>query len=144
VQATISMVALAVVLIACLKSGTLAFAILSHKRTVYIGLISYSLYLWHWGVLSISRWTIGIHWWSVPLQAALIYMLGAGSHRFVESPFRDGQWIVGRFANYVAGVVLVLASLVSILAVEAFYIWGSLAQSLRAKNGFLVWSDVRK
>ena len=119
VQATISMVALAVVLIACLKSGTLAFAILSHKRTVYIGLISYSLYLWHWGVLSISRWTIGIHWWSVPLQAALIYMLGAGSHRFVESPFREGQWIVGRFANYVAGVVLVLASLVSIFAIEA-------------------------
>ena len=26
------------------------------------------------GVLSISRWTIGIHWWSVPFQVAL--MLG--------------------------------------------------------------------
>ena len=61
---TISVVALSAVLIASLKKQTTAFKIFTHPKVVYIGLISYSLYLWHWGVLSISRWTIGIHWWS--------------------------------------------------------------------------------
>ena len=41
-------------------------------NVIYIGLISYSLYLWHWGVLSISRWTIGIYWWTLPFQIAII------------------------------------------------------------------------
>jgi peptidoglycan/LPS O-acetylase OafA/YrhL len=59
---TILIVLLTAVLIACLKKGTAGFRLFTSKRVVYIGLISYSLYLWHWSVLCISRWTIGIHW----------------------------------------------------------------------------------
>jgi hypothetical protein len=55
-------------------------------------LISYSLYLWHWGVLSISRWTIGIHWWSLPFQLGLIVLLAAISYRYVEKPLRNRSW----------------------------------------------------
>jgi len=65
VQATFSIVVLTAVLITCLRSGTATYKLFTHPRVVYIGLISYSLYLWHWGVLSLSRWTIGIHWWSI-------------------------------------------------------------------------------
>lgn len=61
VQSTISVVILSGILIACIKSGTTVFTVFTNKHVVYLGLISYSLYLWHWGVLSISRWTIGIH-----------------------------------------------------------------------------------
>ena len=75
VLSTVSIVILTTTLIASLKKQTLALKILSHHKITYIGLISYSLYLWHWGVLSISRWTIGIYWWSVPFQIVLIYNL---------------------------------------------------------------------
>ena len=51
---------------------------------VYIGLASYSLYLWHWSILSISRWTIGISLWSAPLQIALIGALGIASYELIE------------------------------------------------------------
>ena len=55
---TITVVFLSLVLIVCLKKRTTAYKIFTNPKVVYIGLISYSLYLWHWGVLSISRWTI--------------------------------------------------------------------------------------
>ena len=89
VQATISIVALSAILIACLKSGTGAFSAFTNERVVYIGLISYSLYLWHWGVLSISRWTIGVHWWTVPFQVILMLLMAISSYAMVERPFRS-------------------------------------------------------
>ena len=38
------------------------------KFIIFSGNISYSLYLWHWGILVLSRWTIGIHSWTIPFQ----------------------------------------------------------------------------
>jgi hypothetical protein len=92
VVATILMVLLVSILLCCLRQGAFVYQILSSKSVVYVGLISYSLYLWHWGVLSISRWTIGVHWWSVPFQLALIFMLAAGSYHWLEIPLRRADW----------------------------------------------------
>ena len=61
VPATLAIVILSAILIACLKAGTGAFVAFTNSSVVSIGVISYSLYLWHWRVLSISRWSIGIH-----------------------------------------------------------------------------------
>jgi peptidoglycan/LPS O-acetylase OafA/YrhL len=99
VQATIVVVVLTAVLITCLRSGTAAYNLFTHPRVVYIGLISYSLYLWHWGVLSLSRWTIGIHWWSVPFQIALMLLLSIASYRYVETPLRRSDWSVVRWKS---------------------------------------------
>lgn len=88
VPATIGIVVLSAVLIACLKKGTAAYQFFTLEKVVYIGLISYSLYLWHWTVLSISRWTIGIHWWSAPLQIALMLLLAGASYKWVEKTTR--------------------------------------------------------
>ncbi|QPN67001.1 acyltransferase [Synechococcus sp. CBW1006] len=101
VPATIAIVALSAVLIACLKKGTAAYDFFTLEKVVYVGLISYSLYLWHWSVLSISRWTIGIHWWSVPIQAGLMLLLAIGSYRWIETPARHSsrtkskRWSIG-------------------------------------------------
>ena len=100
---TIAIVAFTSILIACLKKQTAAFNIFINPKVVYIGLISYSLYLWHWGVLSISRWTIGIYWWSVPFQIALILVLSVVSHRWIEIPLRKGKWPGKRWKTLVVG-----------------------------------------
>lgn len=71
-----------------LQKGGFAFSFLNSTVCVKVGLMSYSLYLWHWGVLVLSRLTIGIHWWTVPFQLLTIALLSIFSYRFIEQPFR--------------------------------------------------------
>jgi len=111
VPATIGIVVLSAILIACLKQGTAAYEFFTFKKITYVGLISYSLYLWHWAVLSISRWTIGIHWWSVPLQIGLMLILAICSYKWIEMPIRAlPSQVNKRFATIALGGVLVALS----------------------------------
>ncbi|MEI9928768.1 MAG: acyltransferase family protein [Sphingomonas sp.] len=62
----------------------------------FIGRISYSLYLWHWGVVVLMRWTVGLD--TVPLQLlALLLMFGlaVASYTWVEVPLRYDSRIRG-------------------------------------------------
>jgi len=106
---TVMVVVLSLVLIASLKKGTASYVFFTHPKVVYIGLISYSLYLWHWGVLSISRWTIGVHWWSVPFQIALIIGIAICSHRWIETPLRKGNWFGKRWKTIIIGGGIVVS-----------------------------------
>lgn len=87
--ATIAIILFSGLLICSLKEGTNIYKFFTLEKVVYIGLISYSLYLWHWGVLSISRWTIGIHWWTAPIQILAMLLIANTSYKFIEKPFRD-------------------------------------------------------
>ena len=100
---TIAVVGLSLVLIASLKKGTTGYKFFTNSIVVYIGLISYSLYLWHWGILSISRWTIGIYWWTIPLQVFLIFTFAIASYRYIETPFRNGNRFVDRWKIFTIG-----------------------------------------
>ena len=100
---TVAVVTLTLVLIASLKKNTAAYKFLTSPIVIYIGLISYSLYLWHWGVLSISRWTIGIHWWSIPLQIAMIFSLAIISYRYIETPLRKSNWLSKKWKTLLVG-----------------------------------------
>ena len=107
---TVFVVLMVCILLVLLRPGQLAFNVLSHPRVVYIGLISYSLYLWHWGVLSVSRWTIGIHWWSLPVQVLLLLAISAFSYHFIETRFRKSRWFSKRWKNLLFGMSILLAA----------------------------------
>jgi peptidoglycan/LPS O-acetylase OafA/YrhL len=67
-----------------------AARLLSHRLPVFIGLISYSLYLWHWPVLSFY-WYIARHDPSPATAIGLIVLmlgLATASWRYIEQPFR--------------------------------------------------------
>lgn len=104
VPATVAAVVLTTLLIASLRQGTAAHRLFSLPALVGVGLISYSLYLWHWGVLSLSRWTIGLHWWSLPFQIGLMVLLSLASYRWVEKPLRQASWGPRRDQTIAIGV----------------------------------------
>lgn len=94
---------------------------LSLRGPVFVGLVSYSLYLWHWPVVSLSLIWRGA--FSGPAEVAgwiaLSFVLAVLSWRFVEQPFRRAPvggaraWprVFGGVA-LASGVTLALAAVV--------------------------------
>ena len=97
-------------LIASLKKNTLIYDVLTNKKIVYLGSISYSLYLWHWSILSISRWTIGISWWTVPIQISLIYFISVFSYEKIENPLREKIWSKKKWVTIFKGILTLIFS----------------------------------
>ena len=89
IYSTFSIVILSALLIAILEKENFSFKLLTSKPILKLGKLSYSLYLWHWGVIVISKWTIGIHWWSIPFQALIIYFVSSVSYKYIEYPFKN-------------------------------------------------------
>ncbi len=92
---------------------------LTWRPLVHIGLLSYSLYLWHWPLLALHRYLTG---GPAPMMAAigciaLALVLSELSLRFVERPFRERKWASNRrrlFTAYFASSALRLASCIAI------------------------------
>jgi peptidoglycan/LPS O-acetylase OafA/YrhL len=80
---------------------------LAWRPIVAIGLISYSLYLWHWPLLVFARYLVfrDLSGVETTILIALSFVFAALSWRYVEQPFRAAH---GRFARkqifYFAGV----------------------------------------
>ncbi len=88
-------VAGAALILANAGQDNLANRLLALKGPVFVGLISYSLYLWHWPVLILSRyWRDG---YASPFEAAgwlaLATILAILSWALVERPLRHAHWI---------------------------------------------------
>ena len=62
---------------------------LASRAAVWIGQRSYALYLWHWPVYVLARWTVGLTVWPFNAGALTVsFLLAAASYRAVEQPFR--------------------------------------------------------
>ena len=103
---TTSIVILTTVLIGGIKTQSNTFKLLSNKLLVSIGLLSYSLYLWHWGILSLSRWTIGISPQTIPIQISLIILFSFFSYKFIEEPLRKNKWSFKKSLNIGIGLMI--------------------------------------
>lgn len=110
VAATLLCIVITSLLILSLDPGSAAHRLLSLPRIVFIGLISYSLYLWHWPVLALSRWTVGIHPETIPFQLLLIFLLAWLSYRYVETPLRHASWPPSRSATILVSLLVSLGS----------------------------------
>jgi peptidoglycan/LPS O-acetylase OafA/YrhL len=93
-----------------LRPGAPLYRLLTLPHVRSVGLMSYSLYLWHWSILSISRWTIGVHWWSIPIQIGVILGLSASSYVFVEQQLRIAQWSSSKFVTISLGIIAIVCS----------------------------------
>jgi peptidoglycan/LPS O-acetylase OafA/YrhL len=94
--------------------------LLALPPVVFVGLISYSLYLWHWPLLVFARY-LTPHLLSETARVALLLLSGllaTATWRFIEVPFRKGLIFPGRIqvwvgAGAMAGVLLVAGLLIN-------------------------------
>ncbi len=73
-------------------------SVLSHRAVVFVGKISYSLYLWHWPVLAFAHYALGqeLSYSVLAICALLIVLLSLASYYLIEQPLRHLQWSFGR------------------------------------------------
>lgn len=98
-------------LIAAGPSALVNRTLLSSRPFIFIGLISYPLYLWHWPLLALAR----IEFAGTPPTAIRATLLGLSillaylTYRFVERPVRfsaDSRWTAPRLFGVMAIVAL--------------------------------------
>ena len=101
-------------------SNIVAGRLLSNPGFVAIGKLSYSLYLWHWPVFVLFRWTYGLD--TLPkcaAAAALSILLSVLSYRLVETPMRHFRFEAllsrSRFLLTALGLIVVCAGSSAVL-----------------------------
>jgi peptidoglycan/LPS O-acetylase OafA/YrhL len=95
--ATVLAVAGALLFIASFTNSQLkgVFRLLEHPWIVWVGKLSYSLYLWHWPVVVLFRWTVGLTDSVRCLGAvAVMTLFSIGSYYGLERPIRYSQYAI--------------------------------------------------
>lgn len=87
--------------------------LLTNRVLVWIGAISYSLYLWHWPVLAILRYYSETEILSVPLSAVFIvstFILSVTSYYAVEETFRRKKSRAFQLPSWIALTTCIFAT----------------------------------
>jgi peptidoglycan/LPS O-acetylase OafA/YrhL len=117
--------ALALICVSTRGTGTPLERLLGQGWLRYFGRISYSLYLWHWGVLVLMRWTLGLDTLGLKLAAFLAsWVLAHASWRWIERPARASGWVNRRTDGAVvllglSGMAIVAAAVVGSVVVRS-------------------------
>jgi peptidoglycan/LPS O-acetylase OafA/YrhL len=95
--------------------GWSARAALGSRPFVWLGALSYSLYLWHWPIYALTTQRLGhvpAWWWRVALLA-LAVVVAVASYRLLEQPVRQSRYLTRRpGASLLVGALCVATSLV--------------------------------
>jgi peptidoglycan/LPS O-acetylase OafA/YrhL len=109
--------------------------VLSYSPIRWVGERSYSLYLWHWPVFVLLRWTLGFESISVIMLAlAATFVLASLSFRYIETPFRRSLWLTQRAPIFRIALFLLLIAGGAIAAIELNKRRALLSQSVVERN----------
>lgn len=95
--------------------------ILSVKPIAFVGLISYSLYLWHWPVWVFAGFVLART--PTPMEAvglaALTFVLSVLSWKFIEQPFRQKNAVAQRPLFAMAGAAMAAVCLFAVVGMAS-------------------------
>ena len=95
-SAALPVLGAAMVIAAGIGGPTLFIAPLTNKVSVYIGDISYSLYLWHWPIIVILGSIMNVDAYYYVTVLAMTFGLSVASYHFVENPVRRSNFLEPR------------------------------------------------
>ncbi len=93
---------------AAARHQTLTGRLLSHRAIVFIGLISYSLYLWHWPIFVFAKyWSFSPLWRLQRIGlVTLAFVLAVITWKYVEQPFRQKKIKLTRIGVFTTAGIL--------------------------------------
>ena len=103
------------------SNNNIIFKLLSFKTLVFIGLISYSLYLWHYPIFSFYRIYNLSHVSSLQIKASvilIIFFLSIFTFFFIEKPFRDANRISWKITSNVIFFFYLFLFILSFYVIE--------------------------
>jgi peptidoglycan/LPS O-acetylase OafA/YrhL len=103
VPATIAAVGLAALLLAS-DDQSPAASVLRLRPVVYIGKISYSLYLWHWPIIALGPIVLATAWRSSAVYVVVMALAAVLSFHLIEKPLRYRTWTSRRARDIGLGV----------------------------------------
>lgn len=123
------------------KAGAIGL-LLANPLVVWVGKISYSLYLWHWPIYVLFRWTVGLEDPRFQLLALLITVaMSAASYYAVERQFRFNVRLTRvPTGPFVTASVIVLVGLASV-SFALFHFQPRLTLSVTGARSFWYVSD---
>lgn len=130
VAAALPVLATAAVILAGTGTGRFGpTAALSVRPLLFVGAISYSLYLVHWPLLVIPQAAVGfahpLPLWSTLLLSALGVPLAWALYRWVETPARDARWLTSVRPRRTLLTAAVSSALVVALATGSYAVSAS-------------------
>ena len=122
---------------------------LSVRPMVFVGLISYSLYLWHWPIVVYAKQYLINEWTDLETSVilAVIFLLSILSWRFVETPFRNRQLFGPRerlFARFAVITVVVVSGSLAMVFTKGFpgrNTVASMSDVITADPGWQHWKN---
>jgi peptidoglycan/LPS O-acetylase OafA/YrhL len=105
------------------NSLTISGRLLSLRPIVFVGLISYSLYLWHWPLLVYMKHIVAeINHYHTLFYYFIVILISILSWKYIERPFRGKGILVGKKAYIMAACSCGFF----LTASGAIYFWGGL------------------
>ena len=112
--------------------------LLENRGFLWIGLISYSLYLWHWPVLYVARMLqVDINHWTAIGLTAIMLLMASFSYYLIENPLRFATWAKTPRSTILTGLLSVLMGIIALTTLQEFLLsWypAQQANSLRSKT----------
>lgn len=107
--------------------------LLSLKPVVFIGLISYSLYLWHWPIIVYTKiWNIShLDYLTISLMLLIIMALSILSWKFIEGPMRQKKILAHQKP-------LLTASLI-VMSLMVVFGWGLVREGSQSQTKDPLW-----
>ena len=97
---TILLVLITGQIIFCIHKNSFTYKILTNRILLHFGKLSYSIYLWHWGIFSLFRWTFGFKWFVLPFQFFIIYFISFLNYKYIEVKFKSTNLSRDFFKGY--------------------------------------------